>query len=102
MMPTAPRSSPPDQQMAAITPALRGPARSSQPPQTAAAMPKTTINRVNTQFRSATSQSQLVVNKAFRMPDPAGQATGLLPPMARDNGSQKTLKPYAIPMQRWI
>jgi hypothetical protein len=30
------------------------------------------------------------------MPDPAGQASGLLPPMARDNGSQKALKPYPI------
>jgi hypothetical protein len=58
------------------------------------------MNRVNTQFRSATSQSQLVVNKAFRMPEPAGQFTGLLPPIARDSGSQKTLNPYAIPIQR--
>ena len=80
-MPTAPRSRPPDQHKAATTPALRGPARSSQPPQTAAAMPRTTMNRVNIQFRSATSQSQLVVNSAFRMLDPAGQASGLPPPM---------------------
>ena len=81
-MPTAPISRPPDQQSAATTPALRGPARSSQPPQTAAATPRKTMNRVNTQFRSATSQSQLVVNRAFRMPEPAGQATGLPPPIS--------------------
>ena len=75
-MPTAPISSPPDQQTAETTPALRGPARSSHPPQTAAATPRKTMNSVNTQLRSATSQSQLVVNSALTMPEPAGQATG--------------------------
>ena len=79
--------------MAEITPALRGPERSSQPPQTAADTPKKTMNRVNAQFRSETSQSQLVVNRAFIMPEPAGQANGLAPPTARDSGNQKTLKP---------
>ena len=32
----------------------------------------------------------------------AGQATGALTPMARLSGSQKTLKPYAMPMERWM
>ena len=92
----------PDQHTAATTPALRGPARSTQPPQTAAATPRTNMNRVKIQFRSATSQSQLVVKSTFQMLEPAGQLSGLPPPTARDNGSQKTLKPYAIPMHKWI
>src|SRR3954470_5457133 len=102
MIPTAPSSSPPHQHRAETTPVLRGPTRSTQPPQTAAAAPRKKMNRVNTQFRSATSQSQLVVNRAFRRPEPAGQAGGFAPPMARDSGSQNTLKPYAMPMHRWI
>ncbi len=44
--PTAPSTMPPAQQKAATTPALRGPARSSQPPQMAAAEPSTTKNRL--------------------------------------------------------
>jgi hypothetical protein len=92
-MPKAPSSRPPDQQTAAATPALRGPARSSQPPHSAAATPRKKMNRVNTQLRSATSQSQLVVNRAVKMDDPAGQASGLLPPISCDSGSQNTLKP---------
>ncbi len=37
---------PPHQANAATTPALRGPTRSSQPPHTAAAAPRTTKNKV--------------------------------------------------------
>ena len=44
--PTAPISMPPHQQKAETTPALRGPTRSSQPPQMAEAEPSTTKNRL--------------------------------------------------------
>ena len=32
----------------------------------------------------------------------AGHAMDCLRPTARDSGSQNTLKPYAIPMHRWM
>ena len=32
----------------------------------------------------------------------AGQSIGLLMPSAFDSGNQNTLKPYAMPMQRWM
>ncbi len=83
-------------------PALRGPERSNQPPQTAAATPRKKMNRVNTQLRSATLQSQVVVTSASMIPALGAQATGLPPVSARLNGSQKTLNPYAMPMHRWI
>ena len=44
--PIAAMPMPPHQQNAATTPALRGPTRSSQPPQIAAAAPRTTKNKV--------------------------------------------------------
>src|SRR5262245_29389234 len=91
--PTAEISSPPHQQSAETTPALRGPARSSQPPQIAAAEPRITKNSVYIQPSSLIFQSQVVVNSAFRIPDPSGQAIEALPPSCRDSGSQKTLKP---------
>src|SRR3982750_1116715 len=99
-MPIAEIKRPPHQQAAETTPALRGPARSSQPPHRAAADPRNTKNSVYIQPRSLILQSQLVVNSALRMPEPLGQAIELLPPSARDNGSQNTLKPQAVPMQR--
>jgi hypothetical protein len=46
-------------------------------------------------------QSQVVV-KSSPKSERSGQATLLSRPMARDSGNQKTLKPYAIPMQRWM
>src|SRR6185295_2881529 len=92
-MPTAEISRPPHQQTAATTPALRGPARSSQPPHSAAAEPRNTKNSVYIQPSSLIFQSQLVVNSALRMPEPSGQAIEDLPPSWRDRGSQKTLKP---------
>jgi hypothetical protein len=45
------------------------------------------------QPRSLIFQSQLVVNSAVSRPVPGGQATELLMPIARESGSQKTLKP---------
>ena len=92
-MPSAPSTSPPAQQQAETSPALRGPTRSSHPPQTAAEAPRKKMNRVNTQFSSLTFQSQVVVNSAFSSPASAAQPRGLSMPMARDSGSQNTLKP---------
>ena len=59
-----PRIKPPDQHSAATTPALRGPARSSQPPQMAAETPSSTKNSVNIQPMLATRQSQVVVKSS--------------------------------------
>ena len=84
----APSSSPPHQQIVATTPALRGPARSSQPPQRAAATPRTTKNKVYIHPRLATRQLQEVVNSSVAMSVQTG-AFGMM----RDNGSQNTLKP---------
>src|SRR5690349_24634981 len=98
-MASAPISRPPHQQSAATTPALRGPARSSQPPHSAAAEPRNTKNSVYIQPSSLIFQSHVVVNSAFTIPEPSGQAIEVLPPSWRDSGSQKTLKPYAMPIQ---
>jgi hypothetical protein len=56
-------------------PALRGPARSSQPPNRAAERPSTTMPMENTVTRSLTRQSQVVVNRAVITPM-SGQAAG--------------------------
>ena len=74
-------------------PALRGPAFSSQPPQIAAEEPSSTKNSVYIQPRSATFQSQEVVKSEAISPTSAGQATGLLMPIAWLSGSQNTEKP---------
>ena len=63
-MPMAPSTKPPPQQHAATTPALRGPTRSSQPPQSAADTPSTTKNSVYIQPMLAMRQSQVVVNSS--------------------------------------
>ena len=91
--PIAEMSNPPHQQRAATNPALRGPARSSQPPHRAAEEPRSTKKSVYIQPRSATFQSQPVVNSDVMMPASAGQATGAVMPIDWLNGSQKTLKP---------
>ena len=83
---------PPPQHSAATTPALRGPTRSSQPPQIAAETPSSTKNSVYIQPRLATRQSQVVVNSSCPS-DMSGQALVAVSPIARDNGSQNTLKP---------
>ena len=80
---------PPPQQIAATKPALRGPARSSQPPQIAAETPNATKNSVNIHPMLATFQSQVVVNSSCTR-DMSGQALGAVSPIARDNGSQNT------------
>src|SRR5690606_14760735 len=92
MMPMAASTMPPHQHMAETKPALRGPTFSSQPPQIAAEQPRSTKNSVYIQPRSDTRQSQLVVKRAeIRLM--SAQTTGWLTPMARDSGSQNTLKP---------
>ena len=83
---------PPHQQTADTTPALRGPARSSHPPQSAADDPRKTKKSVYIHPRSATRQSHVVVNSSCRMVM-SGQAFALETPSARDSGSQNTLKP---------
>src|SRR5262245_43470398 len=101
-MPSAEMSSPPHQQQAETKPALRGPARSSQPPHTAAAAPRKTKNNVYIQPSSLIFQSQVVVNVRAKNDMSGGQARVDLPLIACDSGSQNTLKPYAMPMQRWM
>ena len=91
-MPNAAIMRPPPQHSAATTPALRGPARSSQPPQIAAETPSNTKNKVNIQPRLATRQSHVVVNSSCHN-DMSGQAFGAVNPIARDSGSQNTEKP---------
>src|SRR6202142_1438439 len=98
-MPKAPISSPPAQHNAATKPALRGPTRSSQPPQIAADTPSRTKNSVYIQPRLATFQSQVVVNSSC-ISDMSGQAFGAGRPIAGDSCSQKTLNPEAMPTQR--
>src|SRR6516165_2845971 len=100
-MPIAPSTSPPAQHSAATTPALRGPERSSQPPQIAADTPSSTKKRVYIQPMLATRQSHVVVNSSAASVR-SGQETDFSIPIARDSGSQNTLKPYAMPMQRWM
>src|SRR5215468_7909089 len=98
-MPMAPSTSPPHQHSATTKPALRGPTRSSQPPQIAADTPRNTKKSVYIQPRLATFQSQVVVNSSPNS-EMSGQAFGAVSPMARDSGSQNTENPYAMPMHR--
>src|ERR1700749_5272081 len=99
-MPSAPTNKPPDQHSAATKPALRGPPRSSQPPQIAAETPSSTKNSVNIQPMLATFQSQVVVNNSWNN-EMSGQAFAAVSPSARDSGNQNTEKPEAMPMHRW-
>src|SRR5690349_5462864 len=100
--PIAENTRPPHQQHAATNPALRGPARSSQPPHTAAAAPRKTKYSVYIQPSSLIFQSQLVETMRARKDMSGAQAIVDEPFTARDSGSQNTLKPYAIPIHRWI
>ena len=78
-MPSAPISNPPLQQKAATTPAFRGPARSSQPPQSAAEEPSTTKNNVYIQPRSPIVQSHVVLTRG-REQALVGTGVGLADP----------------------
>src|SRR4051812_21582479 len=95
---------PPHQQNAATTPALRGPARSSQPPQSAAAAPRNTKYMVYIHPSVEMCQSQLVANSSPKNPRSAAHCVAPVPARARllDKGSQNTEKPYAIPIHKWI
>src|SRR5579859_8000152 len=95
-------SNPPHQHSAATKPALRGPTRSSQPPQMADAPPRNTKKRVNIQPSSLIFQSQVVANMRATNDMSGAHAIDVLPFTARDSGSQNTLNPYAMPMQRWM
>src|SRR5947209_5050435 len=95
-MPSAEISMPPHQHTAATTPALRGPARSSQPPQRAAAQPRNTKNRVYIQPSVAMLQSQCVANSSPKKPTPwlaQDGVPGAPVASAFDSGSQNTEKP---------
>ena len=91
--PNADTSMPPHQHSADTTPALRGPARSSQPPHRAALEPSSTKNRVYIQPRVEICQSQPVVNSCPQNPTSGPQGIAALTPSARDKGSQNTEKP---------
>src|SRR5579863_5960888 len=95
-------TSPPHQHRAAATPALRGPTRSSHPPQSAEAVPRNTKNSVNIHPSSEIFQSQLVVKMVAKKPRSFGQSIGFVRPIALCSGSQNTENPYAMPMHRWI
>ena len=84
---------PPHQQTAETTPALRGPACSSQPPQVAALLPSNTKNRVYIQPSVAIFQSQVVVNNSAKNPTSGPHLIASLTPSAFDNGSQNTENP---------
>ena len=84
---------PPVQHSADTTPALRGPARSSQPPHSAADEPSSTKNSVYIHTRLERRQSQVVVNSWSTMPESFGQAADSVPPSDFDSGSQNTEKP---------
>ena len=92
-MPSAEISMPPHQHSALTTPALRGPARSSQPPHKAAEQPRKTKNSVYIQPSVEIFQSQSLTNSSVKNPVPSGQASGCFTPRARDSGSQNTEKP---------
>src|SRR5262245_26970652 len=89
--PSAATRRPPHQHSAATQPALRGPSRSNQCPNNAADEPKKTKNSVYVQPSMETDQSQSVARtrgKNARSP----QLIGASMPIARDKGSQNTLK----------
>src|SRR5258705_3734775 len=91
--PAAEITSPPHQHNAATTPALRGPACSTQPPQRAAEEPRNTKNKVYVPPRLKMRQSQEVVNSSVTRRMSAGQASDCRVPRAFDSGSQNTPKP---------
>ena len=91
--PIAEIRNPPPQQKAATTPAFRGPACSSQRPNTAAEEPRNTKNRVNIHPRVLIFQSQVVATIRWKKLMLSGQEIGAVIPTARLSGSQKTLKP---------
>ena len=84
---------PPHQHNALTTPALRGPARSSQPPHSAAEQPRNTKNKVYIHPSVEIFQSQVVVNNSAKKPTSGPHLIASLMPSAFDNGNQNTEKP---------
>ena len=84
-MPAAEIRNPPLQQHAATTPALRGPSRSTHGPKSAADDP-------STRKKSVYIQPSVLI---FQSP-----GAGAVTPIARLSGSQNTLNPYAMPIER--
>src|ERR1019366_8209759 len=82
LTPSADIIRPPHQQSAANTPALRGPARSSQPPQIAADDPRRTKNSVNIQPRSNCDHSHVVAVNALSVPIAFSENVTALPAQA--------------------
>src|SRR4249920_3398549 len=91
--PSAEINMPPHQHTALTTPALRGPARSSQPPHSAAEQPRKTKNSVYIQPSVEIFQSQVVTKSSVKKLVSLGQAIASLTPSAFDSGSQNTEKP---------
>src|ERR1700730_9677593 len=100
LIPKAEIASPPHQHNVATTPALRGPARSSQPPSMNAAEPRNTKKRMKVHCNSEIRQSQVLLTARASRPLSSGHLIEVVMPIAFESGSQKTEKPYAIPMQR--
>ncbi len=91
---------PPHQHNAETSPAFLGPARSSHLPHTAADEPKKTKKRVYIHPNMEMSQSNEVEKILAKKPMSAGAGTDAETPSDFDRGSQKTEKPYAIPMHK--
>src|SRR3989304_5620993 len=102
MPPRAEMPNPPLQHNAAANPALRGPDRSTQLPNTAAELPRKTKNNVYIHPSMEIGQSQLVVNTLARKLISAGQLSGASRPMARDKGNQNTENPKPSPIDKWV
>jgi len=92
-MPIEPSTRPPHQQTADTNAALRGPTRSSQPPQMAAETPSNTKKRVYIQPRLATFQLQVVVKSSVISDMPSQTSFDAGFGIACDSGNQNTLKP---------
>src|SRR5574343_956405 len=92
LIPIAEMTRPPHQHSAETTPALRGPTRSSQPPQMAAEEPRNTKKRVYIQPSVEIFQSQFEAKSSVNRLMSAGHASGCVMPMARESGSQNTEK----------
>src|SRR5512145_3514280 len=86
--PSAEMTSPPHQHSAESTPALRGPAFSSQPPQIAAEEPRKTKNIVYIQPSMEIFQSQPELNTCSKKPMSLAHSIDWVMPRARDSGSQ--------------
>src|SRR6266850_5944306 len=86
LTPIADITSPPHQHIADATPAARGPARSTQRPQMAAAEPRKTKNSVYIQPSVEIFQSQVVVKICAASPESLRQGTASVIPMAFESG----------------